>query len=399
MAQQWEESTININHIGQQNLEQADTYESSNNILYSTSDPNTNKDYKAALVALGNENGIPYENSKRQLAKKLEERLGRDEFNKRMKQKMIELHKNDHSKQVDGAAEVYSLKSGANPSRDRIRYEKIRESSIESMRKNPVYQFCMLLAGYNNTKLSKYWITPSESVEISQAQRHKIKADQNERSRAKGLVPDDEEYAMKLNDTRFHNWYTQTAWADGMIHLSPHVYAHIEEAYAMVTKKWKHLGNVPLSKFIESIDVRGYFGRLVSWNMRTSEVLSGQRYHLDSTYRRVNVEKAKVLQMFKHVRLVDNELKYHRSMRYGGYVPGTQTDTNEYLDQKALNDYNPAINYDNVLRGAVSELSRINQNLFDNPGSVATMEAHRRMAMNIMVENSKTAARLFNNMR
>ena len=32
------------------------------------------------------------------------------------------------------------------------------------MRENPTYQFCMLLAGFNNDKMDKYFVTPSEGL-------------------------------------------------------------------------------------------------------------------------------------------------------------------------------------------------------------------------------------------
>lgn len=409
MAQQWEESTININHVGKQELEQGDTYEKSDNILYNTT---TNaEDYRTALLRIAEKlkkridklirkgewdvgDAFQYgdNDTNEELKEAIEERMDSDDFNKELKKIMVVLHDGNHSKQIDGAAEIFELKTGQKPRDRRIKYEKIREASIESMRRNPVYQFCMLLAGYNNVKISKYWITPSESELRAQINMRKLDARANRERQDDGEEIDDEgdiRRLSKYNDEGFHRWFTSTAWADGMIHLSPTIYAHLEEAYAMVTKKWKHLSGVPLSKFIENMEVRGYFARLVTWNMRTSDVLSGQRYHLDSTYRRVNLEKAKVLNIFKNVHLEGGELVYRKAFGSGRYVNGTQTENNHYLDKKALIRRNPFLHYDNVLRSfAADQLDGF------TPG-----EEERKRAVELMVENSKQQVKLYNNIK
>lgn len=409
MAQQWEESTININHIGKQELERGDTYEKSDNILYNTSA--NAEDYRAALLQIAESvkkriakliqkgewdasETFDYDTnaSNDDLKRKIESRMNNRDFNLRLKKIMVLLHDGDHSKQVEGAAEVFELKTGQKPRDRRIRYEKIREASIESMRRNPVYQFCMLLAGYNNVKISKYWITPSESELRAQINIRRLDARANrERQDDNEAIDEDGDIRRisKYNDEGFHRWYTSTAWADGMIHLSPTIYAHLEEAYAIVTKKYKQLVDVPLSKFIESKEVRVYFARLVTWNMRTSDVLSGQRYHLDSTYRRVNLEKAKVLNIFKNVRLENDELVYRKVVRNDKFVGGTQTENNYYLDKKALINRNPFMHYDNVLRSfAAEQLDGF------TPG-----EEERKRAIELMVENSKKRVKLYNNIK
>ena len=138
------------------------------------------------------------------------------------------------------------------------------------------------------------------------------------------------------NPQGFHNWYTSTAWADGRLHLSPLIYAHIEEAYNVVRRKWFHLKDVPLNLFIESPDVRSYFARLVAWCMRTSDCLSGKRFHLQSTYARVNHEKTKLLNIFRHVIVGKQQLLYNRNTDNYPYIMGTQTNINKYLDDKQL---------------------------------------------------------------
>mgnify|MGYP000863191461 CR=1 FL=1 len=141
--------------------------------------------------------------------------------------------------------------------------------------------------------------------------------------------------SSELN-SEFHNWYVNTSWADGRIHLSPTLYAHIEEAYTVLRMRWKHLKEVDLSYFIESPTVRAYFARLVGFCIRTSDTLSGKRYHLQANYRRVNFEKAKLSNIFRHVHFRGRQLVYDRSDDSGRYVPGTKDWSNkEYLDTKA----------------------------------------------------------------
>jgi len=364
MTSHWNESNVNISHIGMQELQHGETSEASDNILWNT-------------------RSSAYRDAKDQAKK--------DHPNDEKKQKakirelMVAAQKGDHSMQVDGAAEVFSLLGDGKPSIERIKYEKIRESSIASMRKNATYQFCMLLAGFNNVKISKYWITPSEAevtpkkyskptiktehgnktiknvdpsklthvrgLDLEKGSAVLVNLDGMERQHH-GVITDKrtnnnfDVYVFDFNerdsDGKFHRWYVQTAWADGTIHLSPEIYAHLDEAYTMVTGKWAHLKNVGMDKFIETPSIRTYFARLVSWNMRTSDCLSGKRYHLQSTYARVNHEKARILSMFKYVRVAKDTLVVDEQVVQGRYIPGTQTYTVEqkYLDQKQLRDSN-----------------------------------------------------------
>lgn len=355
MTTHWEESNVNISHAGMQELQQGETSEASKNILW---DVNSD-DYKKAKTA--------------SLVKPEAERKA---F---IKKYMEDLQVGDHSKQIEGAAQVFSLLGEGNPSNDRIQYEKIRELSLETMRKNATYQFCMLLAGFNNVKISKYWITPSESemrsnkrVKTEHSGRRIYDVDtraivtkqpwrMNERVQIKlddFGVPDENGKVYKGTfikvfngvdviiddkttgdtDSKFHKWYVQTAWADGTIHLSPEIYAHLDEAYTMVIGKWLHLKDVGMNEFIEQMPVRTYFARLVSWNMRTSDCLSGKRFHLQSTYSRVNHEKAKVLAMFKHIHYKDGKLFVNKQDVEGRYIAGAQVYSEEqkYLDEKQL---------------------------------------------------------------
>lgn len=164
-------------------------------------------------------------------------------------------------------------------------YEIVREKMVEEMRNNPTYQFCMLLAGFTRENMSKYWKTESEGLNITTN-------------------------TSAESDLRFHRWYVRTSWADGHVHLSPLVFAHIEEGYVMVTMRWGHLRGASLDLFIETAEIRTMFARLVAWNIRHSDTLAGKRYNLNSTFLRVNQEKARVLHWFKNVQYRNNRLTF-----------------------------------------------------------------------------------------
>lgn len=330
-----------------------------------------------------------------------------------------------HAKQVDVAAEIFGALGGKVMEKEK-EYEKIREDSVEKMRNNKVYQFCMLLSGFTNERMDKYWITPSEKGSIPMVRidddgpvenltKVKIKEKQTMGSgnedddrfnvffeaanRSMWLTRKDLKYLAGekfprtlfgedqvkigymldvdinklLNDRRkvpgvsmrrpqvqqfgraneraelgmdqsinmypeigggFHNWYVSTSWADGKLHLSPMVYAHLEEAHSMLQLKWRHLNNVPLYVFVESDQMRTYFARLVAFNMRISDVLSGKRYHSNATYPRINNERARLLNVFRHVKVDGDELQYYRQGDSDGYVRGAAY-TERYLDNLA----------------------------------------------------------------
>ncbi len=475
MTTLWEESNVKINHPGQQELKQGDMEERTENILYPTNDGayvNAVRRYYEKIVGVPPERNETIDNMLKYMYSLKSESEVRKEINNILRTGGGGIPKHDHLRQVDGAAEVYSLIGGEVDKRS-VTYEKIREQSVETMRENPTYQFCMLLAGFNNDKMDKYWITPSE-IMLKKNRKRKIdpildrtsegdklskeiisletqlrnityyiesvkddidpeipltdeqwKRDALEfivasMKRYFGTIEETDNNGVKINkmlqilmeyvvtylnaDTwfnvlsttivkrieeaveeektftydssknvinlsklntsykqiekiteqiknkkkarqsyshlsnpqGFHNWYTTTAWADGRLHLSPLVYAHIEEAYNVVRRKWGHLKGVPLNLFIESPDVRSYFARLVAWCMRTSDCLSGKRFHLQSTYARVNHEKHKLLNIFRHVTVGKRELLYNRNPEPYPYISGTQTNINNYLDDKQL---------------------------------------------------------------
>lgn len=479
MTSLWEESNVEINHPGEKELQQGDMEERTENILYPTDDGLYDKAVRIYYAETFNGEKSPGIRPLDELLKELYDEKGESNVRKGINDLIRngtkdygdewKIPTHNHLRQVDGAAEVYSLIGGDVDKRS-ITYEKIREQSVETMRENPTYQFCMLLAGFNNDKMDKYWITPSETL-TKRSKRRKVtkkedvlskeiiqleatlrdvrqknddlrdrrseldkkltdeqwKIDalnqvvsaiddyiENKNKKVNVLMESDlkikkmkhlvlqhvvnnfnektwfdsfnrnkdrlikeaedqadnfeyknqsvdlgvlmqqlkdikrleEEISNKkkareayshLSDPRgFHDWYTSTSWADGRLHLSPLIYAHIEEAYNVVRRKWNHLKDVKLNQLIESPDVRSYFARLTAWCMRTSDCLSGKRFHLQSTYARVNHEKNKLLNVFRHVYVMGNELVYKRDQSMYPFIRGTQTSINGYLDDKNL---------------------------------------------------------------
>jgi len=174
---------------------------------------------------------------------------------------------------------------------------EVREKEIKSMRDHPTYQFVMLLAGFTNEKMSKYW-TREEAASG-------VKRKHTPQSNRCGTGLDEELNAnASRNDETYHNWYTKTSWADGMIYLTPMVYGHLEESLTALTQRYKHLRDATLRDFMTSPRIRTLFARLVGMGILVSDVLSGKKYSLDSTYKRVNMERNRLMNVFRHVKLV-----------------------------------------------------------------------------------------------
>lgn len=171
-------------------------------------------------------------------------------------------------------------------------WEGRRENAIRAMRKQMTYQFVMLLSGFTNEKMSKYWSRKENASGKKMAQCN---------------INTDEDYdcGSTTDAKKYHDWYINTSWADGMIYLTPMVYGHMEEALTALTQRFDHLRNAKLEHFIESPRVRTLFARLVAMCIRISDVLSGKKYHLDSTYRRIHMERHRLMNVFKHIKLVE----------------------------------------------------------------------------------------------
>jgi len=220
---------------------------------------------------------------------------------------------------------------GQNPTQHE--WEKKREKQIRLMRSNKTYQFIMILSGFTNEKMSRYW-TRTEAANKQNAGGCFTGVQESNCSSGSCEIPVKKEKPREVDlDTaiftydepmenpqqttadakRYHDWYVNTAWADGLVYLTPMVYGHIEEAFTALTQRFNHLQDVPLRYFIESKRVRSLFARVVAMCIRISDVLSGKKYHLESTYRRVHMERNRLMNTFKHVHLQGKELVFSRS--------------------------------------------------------------------------------------
>ena len=178
------------------------------------------------------------------------------------------------------------------------------EEQYLKMQQNKTYQFVMLLASYTNEKVEKFF-DPHDSKSVHTrmlgASGSGISINRTNRPSLDGATQS------------LTKWYHNIEWADGLVHLTPMIYGHIEEAYTVIKQKWAHLRHVPLHKFTDSLDVRSMFARLVAMGIRTSDVLSGRRYHLQSTYSRVNMEKMRLINYWHQVKYTGTDLVYDPS--------------------------------------------------------------------------------------
>ena len=183
------------------------------------------------------------------------------------------------------------------------KWESKREEAIKKMRQDLTYQFVMLLSGFTNEKMSKYWTRN----ETASGKRGTIRGEGAECSVD---VPDNYNCGSDGDQKKYHDWYVNTSWADGMIYLTPMVYGHMEEAFTALTQRFEHLRTAKLENFIESPRIRSIFARLVAMCIRISDVLSGKKYHLNSTYKRIHMERQRIMNVFRHVRLRTKEMSW-----------------------------------------------------------------------------------------
>lgn len=187
--------------------------------------------------------------------------------------------------------------------KETMNWEQKRETAIRKMRENMTYQFVMLLSGFTNEKMSKYW-TRTETASGKKGAINKESAE------CSVDVPENYNCGSTGDQKKYHDWYVNTSWADGMIYLTPMVFGHMEEALTALTQKYSHLREAKLEQFIESPRIRTLFARLVAMCIRISDVLSGKKYHLNSTYKRVHLERQRLMMVFRHIRLIRQKLTW-----------------------------------------------------------------------------------------
>lgn len=74
------------------------------------------------------------------------------------------------------------------------------------------------------------------------------------------------------------------------------IYGHMEEAHIAITHRWSHMANASIEYLMDDL----MYARLVALCIRTSSLLSDKRYSMDKTYLRLNFEKRRVLNYWRH---------------------------------------------------------------------------------------------------
>tara|TARA_B100000674_G_scaffold164637_1_gene132016 strand:- start:7416 stop:8291 length:876 start_codon:yes stop_codon:yes gene_type:complete len=202
------------------------------------------------------------------------------------------------------------------PDKETMNWEHRREKNLLDLRNHPTYQFVMLVSSFSNEPMERYWIAPSEA---------------NSEHTSKSMVGNtkgpvcriDKEKDKNDANVAFHKLYIDDPVLNGIIFLSPSIYAHIEESYVAITQVHSHLSKVPLSLFVNTPKIRTLFAKLVALCIRSSDFLSQKRYNLDSTFPRINMEKRRLMNYFAHVKHRSNTLMYfhQRSGKYVDTVP------------------------------------------------------------------------------
>ena len=95
----------------------------------------------------------------------------------------------------------------------------------------------------------------------------------------------------------------KTPWAIGRIYLTPMIYGHMCEALHGIKRCNSRLKNVDLQDIIQDEEYRLLFSKLVGLCILTSQVLSGKKYGLNAVYRRLNLEKSRIIRAWKHIKL------------------------------------------------------------------------------------------------
>lgn len=183
-----------------------------------------------------------------------------------------------------------------------LTWEMKREKKLLDLRQHPTYQFVMLVAGFSDEPMEKFYNNVSEdSHEHTRASQRAGEISQSNCSSIAGADCDGQKHSNMTKNIRLHNWYIDTPWADGLIFLSGSMFAHIEESYVAITSTCPQLKHYKLSMFTET-EHRTMFAKLVANLIRTSSVLAGKRYSLDATYRRLNLEKRRIMNYFYAVK-------------------------------------------------------------------------------------------------
>ena len=174
---------------------------------------------------------------------------------------------------------------------------KIMASRIQ-LRSDEMYQFVMLVCGFAKMPIDSVLQVPS--FEVPTAQKKRGQGDD---------IFDTDDAPLSTSAS-----FLQRPQLSEHILLPPSMYAHMEEAYNMVTERSEAIKDVSIEAFMTDSLVRTYFARMVAYRMKLSAVFSGDTYFLEKTQPRILKEQAMLFHFFKKLRY--NGTKFYRDSNY-----------------------------------------------------------------------------------
>ena len=112
-------------------------------------------------------------------------------------------------------------------------------------------------------------------------------------------------YRKRKLQQRAHNWMMSNPWSTERMYYSPMLYGHMQEGHLALSSKYHHLKKITINDIIsdKTGKPRTLFAKLVSLLIRKSEVISSKRYHLDKSFRRLNIEIGRVFRVWKNIKV------------------------------------------------------------------------------------------------
>ena len=93
------------------------------------------------------------------------------------------------------------------------------------------------------------------------------------------------------------------------MYYSPMILGHMEEAHIVLQNKYHHLKKNTIDDIIHDEKARMFFAKFVSLLIRKSDIIASKRYHLDKSFRRINMEIGRVFRVFKSLKIRRRTIK------------------------------------------------------------------------------------------
>lgn len=110
-------------------------------------------------------------------------------------------------------------------------------------------------------------------------------------------------YKKRQLQKRAHRWMMSTPWATPQIYYTPMILGHMEEAHIVLQNKYSHLKKHTIDDIIRDDKARMFFAKFVSLLIRKSDIIASKRYHLDKSFRRINMEIGRVFRVFRDIKI------------------------------------------------------------------------------------------------